>query len=540
MSPKTVMPLLLSTIVTVVLVSGVARAQQNIILAQAQTPQQHLEEEKKKKALEQQHIQQQQQQKALEQQKVQQEQARRQAEEKAKQQKGAEEQRKAHDAAQQKAAEDQRKAHDAAQHKADEQRKAQEAAQHKAQEEAAKLKADQAKSQQLQQPQRKTEQPPHQQPHQTAVQQQQPRQQQPLARPAPSAAGQKDKAERDAHRVERERLIAKQQQTAAAERSQAAIAERLRLQNERMRAIASQRQQSVDRHGQTVIKEPGNRTIIQAGGRAFVQHDETARFKVFGGNPQSRQAPNGNTISTFNRPGGVRIEIEVDSYGRPIRRVRYLPDGRRFVLFQNRGIAIGAGLALGALIIAIERPRIIIPREEYIVDAGYASEDDIYSALQAGPVEPLDRGYALEEVLATVALRERMRSINIDSINFEFGSSDVGPDQAVLLETVAAVMRDMASENPGEVFLVEGHTDAVGSDIDNLSLSDRRAQAVADVLAQQFSVPAENLVTQGYGKQFLLIPTDEPERRNRRVVVRRITPLLQTDDQFASGDRGPR
>ena len=62
-----------------------------------------------------------------------------------------------------------------------------------------------------------------------------------------------------------------------------------------------------------------------------------------------------------------------------------------------------------------------------------------------------------------------MRSISIDSINFEFGSWEVGPEQAVMIEPVAAVMRDMTNQNPGEVFLIEGHTDAVGSDIDNLS-----------------------------------------------------------------------
>ena len=94
-------------------------------------------------------------------------------------------------------------------------------------------------------------------------------------------------------------------------------------------------------------------------------------------------------------------------------------------------------------------------------------------------------------------------------------------------------MRDIANRNPGEVFLIEGHTDAVGSDVDNLSFSDRRAQAVADVLSQQFGMPRENLVTQGYGKQFLLIPSDGPERRNRRVVIRRITPLLQAGRKSA-------
>jgi len=51
--------------------------------------------------------------------------------------------------------------------------------------------------------------------------------------------------------------------------------------------------------------------------------------------------------------------------------------------------------------------------------------------------------------------------------------------------------------NPREVFLIEGHTDAVGNDVDNLSLSDRRAESAAELLTQQFGVPAENLTSQG-------------------------------------------
>ena len=87
---------------------------------------------------------------------------------------------------------------------------------------------------------------------------------------------------------------------------------------------------------------------------------------------------------------------------RPLRRVRYLPDGRRFVLFENRALAIGAGLALGALIISLPHAEVDIPPEQYIVDADAASEDDIYGALQAGPVAALDRSYSLEEVLASI------------------------------------------------------------------------------------------------------------------------------------------
>ena len=44
-------------------------------------------------------------------------------------------------------------------------------------------------------------------------------------------------------------------------------------------------------------------------------------------------------------------------------------------------------------------------------------------------------------------------------------------------------------------------------------------------------MPPENLVTQGYGEQYLKVDTQGPEE-NRRVAVRRITPLI--DKQAAS------
>jgi len=46
-------------------------------------------------------------------------------------------------------------------------------------------------------------------------------------------------------------------------------------------------------------------------------------------------------------------------------------------------------------------------------------------------------------------------------------------------------------------------------------------------LSEDFDIPPENLVTQGYGEQQLKVRTAVPERENRRVAVRRITPLLR-------------
>jgi outer membrane protein OmpA-like peptidoglycan-associated protein len=57
-------------------------------------------------------------------------------------------------------------------------------------------------------------------------------------------------------------------------------------------------------------------------------------------------------------------------------------------------------------------------------------------------------------------------------------------------------------------------------------LSDQRAEAIAVALSSNFAIPPENLITQGYGEQYLKVPTEEAERENRRVTVRRITPLV--------------
>ena len=124
-----------------------------------------------------------------------------------------------------------------------------------------------------------------------------------------------------------------------------------------------------------------------------------------------------------------------------------------------------------------------------------------------------------------------MPRVDLDTVTFETGSWEIAPDQMNRLAPIAQAILQAVQRNPAEVFLIEGHTDAVGSDVDNLSLSDRRAESVAVALTEQFRVPAENLTTQGYGEQYLKVPTEAAERQNRRVTARRITPLLTGQNQ---------
>ena len=177
------------------------------------------------------------------------------------------------------------------------------------------------------------------------------------------------------------------------------------------------------------------------------------------------------------------------------------------------------------MFVELPPPRIGIPRDRYIVEADRADPDVIYGVLTAAPVMAIEHRYTLDQVRYSYPLRERMPRIDLD-INFDTGSWQLKPEQIQRLDAIARGLKRAIEANPREVFLVEGHTDAVGSDTDNLSLSDRRAEAVAVALTEEFGVPAENLVTQGYGEQHLKEQTEGASQVNRRVTVRRVTPLI--------------
>jgi outer membrane protein OmpA-like peptidoglycan-associated protein len=289
--------------------------------------------------------------------------------------------------------------------------------------------------------------------------------------------------------------------------------------------VRSQRHE-VRQGNQVFIQEPG-RVIIREGDRTIIRHNEVERF-TFNARDYRVERRGHETITVVERPDGSRIITVTDEYGRLIRRTRQGPDRREIVIIDNRyrGPAF-----VGSYYVDLPPPVIRIPRERYIVEAERATPAEIYAALMAPPVEPIERAYTLDEIRYSPRLLERMPRVDIDTITFDSGSWQIGPDQLGRLAVIADGIKRAVAANPAEVFLIEGHTDAVGSDVDNLSLSDRRAESVAIALTEQFQVPPENLTTQGYGEQYLKVPTLGPERANRRVTVRRITPLLAGQNQ---------
>ncbi len=274
--------------------------------------------------------------------------------------------------------------------------------------------------------------------------------------------------------------------------------------------------------GRTVITEPGRIIVRDPSGQSFVRHNELERFR-YGARDIQTQQVGGETRTIVVRPDGTRIITVTGRDGQLLRRIRRDERGREIIIIDN---SYRDPRAVGGFYVDLPPPVIRIPYNRYIVEADDAPPDVIYETMLAPPVERVARRYSLDEIRYSPSVRQLMPSVDVNSINFESGSWEIPPDQAAKLQVIADGLNRAIQRNPREVFLIEGHTDAVGSDVDNLSLSDRRAESTATLLTQQFQVPAENLTSQGYGEQYLKEQTDGPSRINRRVTIRRITPLL--------------
>lgn len=123
----------------------------------------------------------------------------------------------------------------------------------------------------------------------------------------------------------------------------------------------------------------------------------------------------------------------------------------------------------------------------------------------SGHVETLeDEGTDGDETLVT-----------LDSdILFAFGSAEISPNaEARITELVADVPQ-------GTAVSVVGHTDDIGSDDDNLALSERRAQTVAAAIAA--ARPDLLLDVEGRGESDPVTSNADAEGReaNRRVEIR--------------------
>jgi outer membrane protein OmpA-like peptidoglycan-associated protein len=274
--------------------------------------------------------------------------------------------------------------------------------------------------------------------------------------------------------------------------------------------------------GGRVVEDQGDRLIVERDGEYFVRGDESSLLRDGDAQVRVERLRGGLTQETITRRNGAQIVTIRDEGGYILYRSRIGPNGREIVLIDNRNIDDRAYVDVRDL----PPLQLTIPRDSYIVPAQRADFDVFFETFAAPTVVELDEAYTLRQVRENVAVRDLVRRVDLDSITFETGQATVRRSQVPLLEDIALATLALIDRDPSTLLLVEGHTDAIGSDIANLALSDRRAETVARILVNFYDVPPENLVVQGYGERFLKIETQAAEEQNRRVTIRNISPLI--------------
>ncbi len=103
----------------------------------------------------------------------------------------------------------------------------------------------------------------------------------------------------------------------------------------------------------------------------------------------------------------------------------------------------------------------------------------------------------------------------IYGIYFDFNSATPRPESAPVLKEIAQALKD----NPGWKLEIDGHTDNVGGDAYNLTLSQRRAEGIKQALITHYGIATDRLRPKGYGASRPKATNDTVEGRalNRRV-----------------------
>lgn len=132
---------------------------------------------------------------------------------------------------------------------------------------------------------------------------------------------------------------------------------------------------------------------------------------------------------------------------------------------------------------------------------------------------------ALQQELAELQARQTDRGmlVTLGDVLFEFGRAEIKPAAQNAIGKLAHYL----NQHPDRRVLIEGFTDSVGSDSANLTLSQRRSQAVAEALRAQ-GVDPSRVATRGYGEAY---PVASNVSTSDRAMNRRVEVYISNDNQ---------
>jgi outer membrane protein OmpA-like peptidoglycan-associated protein len=141
-------------------------------------------------------------------------------------------------------------------------------------------------------------------------------------------------------------------------------------------------------------------------------------------------------------------------------------------------------------------------------------------SFQPGEFDKAERCYnkALDDLPDPFTDQQLVTALNILIINFDVNKYDVPPERLAALQKGATFIKKLQAREPATVLEVGGHTDSDGSDSDNQTLSNNRANAVKTILVR-FGVNGAGLQTRGYGETQPKFDNNTPQGKflNRRI-----------------------
>ena len=152
-----------------------------------------------------------------------------------------------------------------------------------------------------------------------------------------------------------------------------------------------------------------------------------------------------------------------------------------------------------------------------------ARDQALVSRLEAGQQQAAAdtaraRAAKLQQELAALQAQQTDRGmvLTLGDVLFDTARAELKSGAFSTIDRLATFLR----ENPERRVAIEGHTDSVGSDSSNLSLSQRRADAVRAALASR-GIDGTRITAQGMGEAAPVASNDtgEGRQRNRRVEV---------------------
>lgn len=131
----------------------------------------------------------------------------------------------------------------------------------------------------------------------------------------------------------------------------------------------------------------------------------------------------------------------------------------------------------------------------------------------------VEKGEAEQRITANEIARSLRTGGRVSlSIHFDTGKAVIKPESAALIEEIF----QMLLEDNQMKLRVEGHTDSIGDDADNLKLSRERATAVVRALVEK-GIEPERLEPEGFGESR---PIDDNETGSGRAKNRRVDLVL--------------